>query len=308
VIEKLKYVLLIPALLLAGCQTPTWRTQNVYVPPPGAHEASETAPPLLPITEYMTWCKPKKINSNEEAMANIKNLLNSLYFEDMNPTNIDVDKYGMRAKLQWTESKDETTTSTTFNNNYSYNLFWGIRNYFGTNTTYQTYKVNLEKTQTVIIPFNEVFYISLGATPDAVDSLNIYVFLKNGTRINVKASNEYDAKLFTDSLYTLSMASFGNRFDNKVGILEMADLTDDQKKQLEIKNGCYVSCIERNSPAWNAGITAPSILVKYNGNQITSAEQANDLILNTPKGPIKIEYIGYGNEKITVTTIKPEKR
>src|ERR1039457_6304519 len=231
------------ALLLSGCEVQTWRTKSEYVPPQGALEAGKDSNLLSaaesnwPATEYKTWCEPKIIKSKEEAKANIRNLLNSLNFESRSAADIDVDKYGMRAKLNWTETIDKQVRNDSYTNGFSFkNIFWGIRNFESTTTSYQTYQEAISKSKTVIIPFNEVFYISLGASADGEDKQNVYIYLKDGTVVNVWASNEYDSKLFVNSLYTLSLASFGNKLDNKMGILSLYDLSDNQKKQLNISN------------------------------------------------------------------------
>jgi hypothetical protein len=240
----------------------------------------------------------------------------------MNATDIDVDKYGMRAKLQWDESHYEVMRSTAYGDNefFGNRIFSGLSS-FSTETTYQTYKETLKKTKTVIIPFNDVYYISYGGVDSGLSKALIFIYLKDGSVVCVGAEKEYDSKKFADSLYTLSMASFGSKLKNTIGILGLVDITEEEKNQIHEKNGVLVACIEKDGPAWKAGIGSGSVVTEINNTIVTSAQQAIDLFVNAlNKKVINVKFVqppGVATNTdartsadpiVSISTIRPQNR
>jgi hypothetical protein len=211
--------------MLMGCKTIMPREEGLW--------------PVVPASTYL-WHSPEKIASAREAMANIKNLQNSVFFAGMNASDIDVDKYGMRAKLKWTEANYETFANDT----YSYN-WWGLMSFAPSATTYQTYKETLQKEKTVIIPFKEISDIFLD------HNNGVYLAQKNGLVTQAKAANAYDAKQLADSLYTLSIGTFGGELATRSG-LSLKELTTEQKQELKLDHGVLVVHVYDQSPGFRS--------------------------------------------------------
>src|SRR5580658_7591918 len=128
----MKYSFLILSIVLCfsyGCNgmVETWRTKNNYVPTGTDQQVS-----TFPVCYLRGWYRPNKISSIDEAIANIKNLQTSILFEGVNAVDVDVDKYGMRAKIEWDETVNRVVRTNTFGNgiSYGFNSFSGIKNFY----------------------------------------------------------------------------------------------------------------------------------------------------------------------------------
>jgi C-terminal processing protease CtpA/Prc len=258
--------------------------------------------PTVPANTYL-WYAPEKIASTEEAAANLKNLQNSVFFAGMNASEIEVDKYGMRAKLKWTESTYEKFANDT----YSY-TWWGLMNFVPSATTYQTYKETLQKERTVIIPFKEVADIFM-------DKDNgVYIAQKNGLVTQTKAANAYDAKQLADSIYTLSIGTFGGELEARTG-LSLKELSAGQKRELNLSHGGLVVHVYDQGPGFRSGVKPLDIVTEIDGQVLSDSAQTLQVIKALPFGKeVKVKFLRWtytgNNAEIEEfeTKIKLEKR
>lgn len=228
-------------------------------------------PPVWPqVNINFIWYEPQNIYTIEEAMANIKNLQDIMYFEGLNPGDIYVDKYGMRVYLKWTESTYEKFANPT----YSVNVF-GIESLFPSSVTYQTYKETVIKEKSISIPFKDI-------TGMFSDNYNgVYIFRANGMINYIKLSTPYDAQKLMDSIYTLAFYSFNRKIVPSVGII-WYDLTEKQKQDIGITNGVYI-LVEHNGPAYKSGLRNLDIIYEIDGKEIRNAEDMGAILRDMPE-------------------------
>lgn len=80
--------------------------------------------------------------------------------------------------------------------------------------------------------------------------------------------------------------------------LRISTVTEDISKKYSIPKGVYVKTVEMDSPAMAAGIQEADVLVKMNGQEITSVEQYNQLLMElTPGTEVKITVKRQGAEE-----------
>ena len=71
--------------------------------------------------------------------------------------------------------------------------------------------------------------------------------------------------------------------------LRISTVTDDISETYSIPKGVYVKGVELDSPAMAAGLQEADVIVKMNGEEITSVEQYNQLLLGlNPGDEVKI--------------------
>jgi len=97
---------------------------------------------------------------------------------------------------------------------------------------------------------------------------------------------------------------------NYVGV-NAEDITEAAKKEHEISNGIYVNEVEKNSPAFNAGITSGDIILEVNEKKILSTNNFNNTIANYQPGEevtIKIKRtIGSAEKELELPVVIQKK-
>jgi hypothetical protein len=239
---------------------------------------------------------PKVVPTSDEAIANIKNIQNRMMLEGMQPSELDVDKYGMRVKLKWVVTeKGENVAST-------YGGFWLGWNYVPTNTTTsQPWTKETPKEKMVIIPFKDFTGTSL---TNFNNTITVTVFVGSGETIAVNTKDMNAAYDLIDSLYTLHDALVGvtGADYKRLGIM-FVDLTQAEKEALGIKYGALVKSVGAGSPGEAAGIRYPDIITEVNGEMVDGADQCVDKIFKS--GPVvKVRIIRWADDAAIALGIK----
>lgn len=80
--------------------------------------------------------------------------------------------------------------------------------------------------------------------------------------------------------------------------LRISTVTEDISDRYSIPEGVYVKTVEMDSPAMAAGIQEADVIVKMNGEEITSVEQYNQLLMGlNPGNEVKITVKRQGAEE-----------
>lgn len=80
--------------------------------------------------------------------------------------------------------------------------------------------------------------------------------------------------------------------------LRISTVTEDISDKYSIPEGVYVKTVEMDSPAMAAGIQEADVIVKMNGEEITSVEQYNQLLMGlNPGSEVKITVKRQGAEE-----------
>jgi hypothetical protein len=229
---------------------------------------------------YSIWYNFQPVPSVEEAVANIKNLQNNLFFDRKTASSIEIDKFSVRAFLKWTEQQYVNTSSSTY----------GPGDWFAPSyKSYGTSVVAENKEKTSIIPLKEIKSITLFANN------GVFFWLNSSAGIWVQADNAYNAKKFADSVFTLAKV---HKIKLAPGIgLSIANLNDEQKEELELKDGILVTDVARKGPADKAGMEFGDIILEINGDAVHTIEDFWGVI--TDGAPAKIRIMKFSRDKDT---------
>lgn len=232
-------------LFFAGCATTSY---NSSAPKP-----IKSIWPSLDTNYQWYYYTPEKIPSAEEAIGTIKNLEKN--FVEWNAgvlfSSLDADRYGLRAKWEWTETTQYQTYTP------SYGGFFAGWNYVPTyNGTYQTHQQTQEHKDSLTIPFSEVSGLKLGYLPilNRDYKWGLTVFLKdNGKPIFLRILNQKSAWQLANSIATLSNFNFSST--PKLGFMS-GRLTAEQSGALNLQPGVgvLITSVAVDSPVDKAGI------------------------------------------------------
>jgi Do/DeqQ family serine protease len=104
------------------------------------------------------------------------------------------------------------------------------------------------------------------------------------------------------------IVEFGDVQRGYIGIQYASDLSDEQKKQLGIKEdqeGVYVSSVPTDGGAYAAGIKKGDIITKVNNTPVSSGlEMSAQLAGFRPNDKVPVSYIRNGKEANTTVTLK----
>ncbi|MCX5781806.1 MAG: PDZ domain-containing protein [Elusimicrobia bacterium] len=283
-------LIIMPFLLCASCVRYGVRT----VQEPAEVKSIWTAPE----PEWIFY-KPRILSSVEEAVANVKNIQNRLMFEGMVPSELDIDKYGLRAKLKWvTTQKGERVTSTTGG-------FWYGWSWISTaSSTIEPWTKETPQEKLVIIPFKDVVKIQF-----LVD-IWVDVWMNHGgtwEELVIKTKDKGAAKDLIDALYTLKEMATGikTEFYPMLG-MSVAELTGKQKEALGITGGMLVLGVGEGGPAFLAGIKYPDVITEVNGEQVSGKDDGLSKVKGSPAA-VKLKVIKWAaDEKYTRGAPKPK--
>jgi membrane-associated protease RseP (regulator of RpoE activity) len=209
---------------------------------------------------------PQKLASVEEAMGNIKNLQQNFveWAAGFPLTALEVDAYGMRAKWNWTETRQQTTAVPTYGG-----MFVGWHYVPTYSTTFQTQTFAQPKSDMFIIPFNEVRGFNLTYMPFlAMDfKWGLIVVLNSGKVVYLRVSDEAYLHKLADSIATLAMARGMNFtqfwFGCTVGSVNAAQ---SERLGLAPDTGILVVDIARGSCAEKAGIQFLDVILEFDNS------------------------------------------
>ena len=106
------------------------------------------------------------------------------------------------------------------------------------------------------------------------------------------------------------VTSGGETGNGYIGVY-MQDLTDDVRKglDLEVSKGVLVSGVEDDAPAALAGVEEGDVIVKFNGNAVTSPDELRDAVSAVAPGKTaQVELVREGKSKTMTITVgeRPE--
>ncbi|MCX5779035.1 MAG: PDZ domain-containing protein [Elusimicrobia bacterium] len=240
-----------------------------------------------PRTGSWYYYTPKRLATTEEAVANIRNLQNRMMLNGgMMPSELDVDRYGIRAKAKWVVTeKGENVASTSGG-------FWLGWNYIPTNTTTsQPWTKETPQEKMMIISFKDITGTAM---------LNGYVVgmgFSDGEAHGIIMKDKNAAKDMIDAIFTLREALSGIRTDypKRLG-LELTDMTQEQKEILSITYGVLVTGIGVDGAAELAGIKYPDIIVEVNGEKVESSADCTAKVLKSVP-EVKLKILRWADEK-----------
>ena len=146
---------------------------------------------------------PKKISPIEKAIGTIKNLEKNFVDWDAGVpfSSFEIDRYGLRAKWEWTETKEHQTYDTG-----GFFLGW---DYVPTGE-YRTHLYQEQHKNSLIIPFSEVTALKLGYLPKESRAFKwgLTVFPGERRPILLRVSDKASACQLADAIATLSNFNF----------------------------------------------------------------------------------------------------
>ncbi len=246
--KKIYIILLIFLLIFANCATvkkSPWKRSDYY---------------------YSVYI-PEKIYDFEEALANLQNLQSDLWINGRTPSEIVVDKYSFKAKLKWTETYSQTDYVP------SYGGFFIGWNYIPTYSgTYQTSYSTVQKENTIILPFKDIYDIILGVN-------HLYLNLTTGKSLTFYLPNRNLVQKMADSIYSI-MQVHSIKLPPITGF-SYAETTDEGKLSYINKKSkvVYVASVLLDSPAQLAGIAPTDVILEINNEKITDINQCSNVFI-----------------------------
>lgn len=215
--------------------------------------------PSLSSSYQWQYYVPKKISSIEKAIGTIKNLEKSFVDWDSGRhfSSFDVDRYGLRAKWEWTKTKQHQT--------YDSGGFFLGWDYVPTGQ-YRTHTYQEQHKDSLIIPFPEVRWLIL--TYLLKENRNykwgLTVLLEGKEPIRLRVSDKKSLWQLADSIATLSNFNF----ERKVLGIEWQMLTDKQSEALNLQPGIgmLVVGVGVGSPSDKAGIKFLDVILAVDGS------------------------------------------
>ncbi len=204
---------------------------------------------------------PEKIYNFEEAMANLQNIQSDLWIKGYKPSDIVVDRYSFKAKLKWTETYSQTDYVPTYGGFF---IGWNyIPTYSG---TYQTSHSTVQKEDTVILPFKDIYDMIL-----SYDYL--FIYLNTGKNLSFRLSNSKLVQKMADSIYSILLVH--NIKLSPITGFSCSETEDEEKLSYINKKTkvVYVTDVLLNSPARLAGLSQNDIILEINGEKITDINQ-----------------------------------
>lgn len=210
---------------------------------------------------------PERIYDFEESMANLQNVQSDLRINGRQPTDIFVDKYSFKAKLKWTETYSQTDYVPSFGGFF---IGWNyIPTYSG---TYQTSYSTVQKEDTIILPFKDIYDIILGNN-------YLYINLSTGKTLSFNLPNANLIQKMADSIY--SILQIHNIKLPPITGFSYSE-TDDEEKLSYINKKTkvvYVASVLSNSPAQLAGLSQNDIILEINNEKITDINQCSNVFV-----------------------------
>ena len=214
---------------------------------------------------YYSIYVPQKIYDFEEAMANLQNLQSDMRINGRTPSEIIVDKYSFKAKIKWTETYSQTDYVPTYGGFF---IGWNyIPTYSG---SYQTSHSTVQKEDTIILPFKDIYDIILGG-------YYLYLNLITGKTLTFYLSNSSLVQKMADSIYSI-MQIHSIKLSPITGF-SYAETTDEEKLSYINKKSkvVYVASILLDSPAQLAGLSPNDIILEINNEKITDINQCSNV-------------------------------
>ncbi len=90
----------------------------------------------------------------------------------------------------------------------------------------------------------------------------------------------------------------------KLGLV-VAPLTPEQKKEYNVKNGVYVTTVNRNSPVRDKGISSGCVITKVNNQEIKSVKEFEDIVKNAKSGDVVLLRVKYKDSQSVVAVEIP---
>ncbi|MBP7792425.1 MAG: PDZ domain-containing protein [Candidatus Goldbacteria bacterium] len=211
---------------------------------------------------------PEKIYSFEEAAANLQNVQSELWINGHQPTDIFVDKYSFKAKLKWTETYSQTDYVP------SYGGFFIGWNYVPTYSgTYQTSYSNVQKEDTIILTFKDIYDIILGNN-------YLYVNLNTGKTLSFYMTNRNFVQKMADSIYSILL--FHDIKLSPIIGFSYSETSDEEKLNYINKKSkiVYVASVLNNSPAKLAGLSQNDVILEINDQKITDINHCSEIFVN----------------------------
>ncbi|MCK4244611.1 MAG: PDZ domain-containing protein [Candidatus Omnitrophica bacterium] len=277
----LGFVLGLFILFLAGCATTSYNAKKSIWPP--SHP-------------YYQWYHyvPAKMASTEEAIGTIKNLeKNFVDWKAVVPfSSLDVDRYGLRAKWEWTETKQYSTYEP------SYGGFFVGRRYIPTYSgSYRAHEHKEKHRDSLIIPFTEVSALILRYLPTTKRRFKwgLIVSLKDKKVIALRCLDEKSARQLANAITTLS--NFDSLSMPRLGF-GFRVLTAEQSEALNLGPGIgtLVYDVAIGSPAYKAGIKFLDVIMEIDG--VPSEKYNYSKLKNPSKKSVSMKILRDGNYSI----------
>jgi len=244
---------------VCGCATPT--------------------PSIWPAASSQIWLhyEAEPMASPDEAIGTIKNLQqNFVQWSSGTPlTALDVDAFGLRAKWEWTEVTQQT--------NYvpSYGGFFAGYNYVPVYSgSYQTETYSTDKSDMLVIPFDDVKSLTLYHMPDLPREFKYGLVVGSADKeIPLRVADERSQRQLANAIYTLAAARGAGLQGPSVG-LRLGEPTPEQRQALGLpgETGLLVWSVAKGGPAEKAGIQFLDVLMEVNGRPLKTADGVTPIV------------------------------
>jgi hypothetical protein len=198
------------------------------------------------INHGYAYYQPSTLDSEEEAISNIRSCQGFVYISGHKPYDITVDKYTAVFKIEWTENtsyQEEVPTTGGFFIGWDY-----IPTY---SNTVQTYHQSEQKHDSMTITFKDI---------------NAIFFYRNSLCISTSGvvntiSSDSPARLksLADAIYTLTAKNGGTSGGDM--LCQMVHLSDEQCRKLKIEDGDMVTAVFEHSESDKAGIKEGDVIL-----------------------------------------------
>ncbi|MDD5006188.1 MAG: PDZ domain-containing protein [Candidatus Omnitrophica bacterium] len=291
-------VLLFMAVFVSGCAT----LDYLFT------EQTQPAKSVWPSPNYYTkgyWYRPGILSSAEEAMGTLKNLQESFVGASKGTfgkhfKTFDLDKYGLRAKWEWTEAVQH---SQYVPNSGGYFVGLNYVPYYG--GSYQTHTDTSQYEGAFVIPFAMVASLGLFNYPLADPSCpfpwQLMVRLDDGNTVDLRVTNEKTAKLLGNAIATLSKEQ-GRIISSMVYGFTVFPLKQEQSAELALQSGTglLIYDVYVGSPAEKIGLRFLDIILEVDGQSVKDPNELTTLAKN--KKSVNLKILRW--EKITDATGK----
>jgi hypothetical protein len=226
-----------------------------------------------PIQQKQYWYHPEMLSSAEEAIGTLKNLQQNFveFSAGQFFKTFDVDKYGLRTKWEWTETKQYTEYVP---NTGGYFIGWNYVPYYGGSNQTRTSVVQHEGA--FVVPFAEVSSLGIYYYPYLNRKFlwGLVVYLDNNNIVALRAPDEKTVKQLANAIATLSREQGRIVRRSRFGI-NPAPLTQQQSAELALqpRTGLLIYEVAVGSPAEKGGLRFLDVILEEDGQPVKEASE-----------------------------------
>lgn len=228
------------------------------------------------------------VPSYDEAAGNIKTLQDNVTIGKKMPgptcTAIDVDKYTVSMKFEWTANTEMDASSTGY-------MLSGTR--VSTMERNTTFTVPVKKEYTLVVPLKGIESVSLEKKGNFVQ-----FYYETNTMVRIIVDTVPGAKMLADSILTLARRN-KDVLQPSYGFVLFSELKPEAKERLKLDHGLVVGSVERGGPGDKAGLSPGDVILEINGKAVDSVDDYRQFVRSGKPWSVHVksfERMGKGND------------